>query len=318
MKRRREAAPHGNYKHYYGYREDGPSVSSDPRFAVLRWEEEPATPRAPRYRLATATASTTPNALNLRREEWFHEKKCLDIGCNDGSLTTEVARRFGCRYMLGLDIDAALVAAARRVSRARAEAALQEPSIGSRGVGERGGEGDDGWGEPSRRPASADDDRGAAWVSRFRDSRLFFRREDFAQDAHNDGGYDVISCFSVSKWMHLNHGDEGLRAVFFKVHSLLKAGGCFILEPQPWSSYRKNKDSSEAARTNLADIAMRPEAFVDFLTGTVGLARCEALGAPSTAPDAAAALQAAGVGAAGAGARRAGVFQARPVYVLWK
>ena len=45
--------------------------------------------------------------------------------------------------------------------------------------------------------------------------------------------------FSVSKWIHLNEGDEGLKTFFRRVHDVLRPGGVFILEPQPWESYRK-------------------------------------------------------------------------------
>lgn len=45
--------------------------------------------------------------------------------------------------------------------------------------------------------------------------------------------------FSISKWIHLNSADEGLKQFFHRVHSVLKSGGTFVLEPQPWSSYPK-------------------------------------------------------------------------------
>ena len=53
------------------------------------------------------------------------------------------------------------------------------------------------------------------------------------------GAFDTITCFSVTKWVHLNGGDEALQALLARVHSLLAPGGRFILEPQQWISYRK-------------------------------------------------------------------------------
>ncbi len=53
------------------------------------------------------------------------------------------------------------------------------------------------------------------------------------------GSFDTITCFSVTKWVHLNGGDEALQALLAKVYSLLAPGGRFILEPQQWVSYRK-------------------------------------------------------------------------------
>ena len=53
------------------------------------------------------------------------------------------------------------------------------------------------------------------------------------------GSFDTITCFSVTKWVHLNGGDEALQALLAKVYSLLAPGGRFILEPQQWVSYKK-------------------------------------------------------------------------------
>jgi len=90
-------------------------------------------------------------------------------------------------------------------------------------------------------------------------------RDEIPEDAE---GYDVVVAyatsilaycqrfltgffyrFSVSKWIHLNEGDEGLRQFFRKVYSVLKTGGAFLLEPQPWESYAKARRMSEASPT---------------------------------------------------------------------
>ena len=72
---------HGNYDAYYGYRyqSDG---GDDPRLAAF----DPS---------------------------WFRGRDCLDIGCNAGRLTIAIARKFGVASMVGVDIDAKLVARAK-------------------------------------------------------------------------------------------------------------------------------------------------------------------------------------------------------------
>lgn len=72
---------YGNYNKYYGYR--NPSRSEDPR-------------------------------VHLLRREWFEGKDVLDLGCNLGHLTLYIAKMHRPARILGLDIDGALVHAARK------------------------------------------------------------------------------------------------------------------------------------------------------------------------------------------------------------
>jgi 7SK snRNA methylphosphate capping enzyme len=44
---------------------------------------------------------------------------------------------------------------------------------------------------------------------------------------------------STTKWIHFNWGDEGIQKLFNKVYNSLNDGGLFILEPQPWNTYKK-------------------------------------------------------------------------------
>lgn len=53
--------------------------------------------------------------------------------------------------------------------------------------------------------------------------------------------YETILCLSITKWIHLNWGDDGLKRFFRRIFLALKPGGVFILEPQAWPSYAKKK-----------------------------------------------------------------------------
>jgi 2-polyprenyl-3-methyl-5-hydroxy-6-metoxy-1,4-benzoquinol methylase len=71
---------YGNYNRYYGYR--NANKEKDKRIDVFK-------------------------------EEWFHKKKCLDIGCNVGHLTLWIAKYFQVKSMKGIDIDCKLIQAAK-------------------------------------------------------------------------------------------------------------------------------------------------------------------------------------------------------------
>ncbi len=47
---------------------------------------------------------------------------------------------------------------------------------------------------------------------------------------------DTVLCLSVTKWVHMCHGDSGLEQLFLTFKNVLKPGGILVLEPQPWKS----------------------------------------------------------------------------------
>lgn len=106
---------------------------------------------------------------------------------------------------------------------------------------------------------------------------VIFKREDIVSDAHAGKDYDFITCFSVTKWIHLFHGDEGIKKVFAKIYELLTPGGRLILEPQPWKSYHKRKFTSEVTAANYPKIQLRPKDFPKHLVESVGFRTCKFL-----------------------------------------
>ena len=83
--------------------------------------------------------------------------------------------------------------------------------------------------------------------------------------------YDTICAFSVSKWLHLRGGDAGLMRFFSSVFALLRPGGRFVLEPQPWSSYkRKYWNQTDQTRAAFRALELRPGDFERVLTTDMG------------------------------------------------
>ncbi|XP_029375984.1 7SK snRNA methylphosphate capping enzyme isoform X2 [Echeneis naucrates] len=92
--------------------------------------------------------------------------------------------------------------------------------------------------------------------------------------------YDVILCLSVTKWVHLNWGDSGLKRLFKRVYRHLRPGGMFILEPQPWESYVRRKKLTDNISRNYRSIHLKPDQFTSYLTTEVGFTSFEYIGAP--------------------------------------
>ncbi|XP_063994505.1 probable RNA methyltransferase CG11342 [Diachasmimorpha longicaudata] len=47
--------------------------------------------------------------------------------------------------------------------------------------------------------------------------------------------FDVVFCFSITMWIHLNYGDEGLVKFLEDICQVTKV---LVIEPQPWKCYR--------------------------------------------------------------------------------
>ncbi|KAF8072586.1 RNA methyltransferase [Scenedesmus sp. PABB004] len=99
--------------------------------------------------------------------------------------------------------------------------------------------------------------------------------------------YEVVTCFSVTKWVHLNWGDDGLMRLFHKFFRVLAPGGLLVLEPQPWKSYRAavhKHGNALAPFVRLDALKLHPDGFADFLTRRVGFELLVELSVLSQAP----------------------------------
>ncbi|XP_068638690.1 probable RNA methyltransferase At5g51130 isoform X2 [Aristolochia californica] len=188
--------------------------------------------------------------LAVLKKEWFEGKNCLDIGCNQGLMTISIAKKFSCERIVGVDIDGIETAQwnLRRVAKKEQSEFVKT----------------------SEKECGSDEK-----VSESSVRNLFkgvsFRKENIVENEHAcSGQYDTILCLSVTKWIHLNWGDDGLITLFVKIWNLLRPGGTLVLEPQPWSSYKKNRLVSEVASMNFKKISLMPSCFHEILLDKVG------------------------------------------------
>ncbi|XP_075581623.1 LOW QUALITY PROTEIN: 7SK snRNA methylphosphate capping enzyme, partial [Pelecanus crispus] len=166
--------------------------------------------------------------LRAMRPEWFAGKEVLDVGCNVGHLTLSIAKRWGPARVVGLDIDGGLIRSARQNIRHYLSEEIQAEAAGA-GGGSGGGGGAGGRkGFPaallaSRGPIAAPrlppDGPGAADFPHnvvFVTGNYVPEREEAVAAQRPE--FDVVLCLSLTKWVQLNWGDEGLKRLFRRVY----------------------------------------------------------------------------------------------------
>ena len=125
--------------------------------------------------------------------------------------------------------------------------------------------------------------------------------------AKEEPRYDTILCLSVTKWIHLNWGDDGLIRAFKRRFLQLRSGGVLILEAQPFESYKKKKlpvrileyysfrrkyfsyarfwsnviSFQVKLRSNVDKIELFPSMFENYLISKIGFKSCETLPVPN-------------------------------------
>lgn len=143
--------------------------------------------------------------LSYLMPEWFTNKEVADYGCHNGTFTFSILERFPDIHKIdAIDCDAELIANAKSMQRERIR-----------------------WQTNNEVKYDKINFQVANWVE--------------ASSPSDEPSYDTVLALSITKWIHLNHGDTGLMRFFRRAFNLLKPGGHLLLEPQPKSSYRRTR-----------------------------------------------------------------------------
>lgn len=210
--------------------------------------------------------------LELFSADWFRHKSVLDVGCNVGYLTLSLAKEFEPHRVLGIDIDKNLVGIARKNIRHYCDG--EEQLVGK---------------YPVSILDNVDDDKGpctsGSGFKRF-PKNVWFQTENYVLECDDflemvKPTFDVVLALSITKWVHLNWGDDGLKRFFKRAFRQLRWGGRFILEPQDLSSYAKRSKLTDEMKKNFAEMTLKPCDFADYLLSPeVGFSSVEELGVP--------------------------------------
>ncbi|XP_076290281.1 7SK snRNA methylphosphate capping enzyme [Lasioglossum baleicum] len=244
---------YGNYNRYYGYRNSHHDI--DTRLTVF-----------------------------AQRKKLFIGKDVLDIGCNIGHITLSVARDLAAHSVTGIDIDRTLINIARKNIKHYVNC-VQSPA----------GNEDSDHHDVNFFPMSMPINYGPVDIPGFTKNKNYkgfpynvtfvqgnYVLEDDALLCTEQPQFNTILCLSITKWIHLNFGDAGLKQAFKRMYAQLRPGGVLILEPQGWSSYSKKKNLTERIYKNYQSIEFRPHSFTQYLlSAEVGFSKCEVLSIPA-------------------------------------
>ena len=205
----------------------------------------------------------------------------LLLGSNEGVVTLQIVMHLKCSSMVGVDIDKKLIELANgRKSETLGYLLKNRQNASLEGMAKRSPLAD--YNLIDYNPIIASLEH-LAFVT---NNILFY-------DHRRDGVLDAVFCLSTIKWIHLNHGDEGIRTLFEKVSRMLKMGGIFVLEYQPWRSYQqatKKKGLAELFQKdgngnsilkNPPDLHIKPEHFKQLLCDDYGFEMIASLEVPT-------------------------------------
>lgn len=225
--------------------------------------------------------------ISCLRKEWFEGKSVLDVGCNRGHITYAIARLFSPKFIIGIDIDIKMINMANRDLHLHIEDCIMKNSLEIRqqqAAKLKLEAGDDNMRNyieiPNHFPLANYIEHGPLITEKkeednegetqtfpnnivFVEHNYVLSRDDLLdkQKSH----FDTIVCLSVTKWIHLNYRDDGLKRFFKRIYRHLNPNGLLILEAQPFDNYSRRKRLSDRLKGNYYSIKFKPDMFDAYL-----------------------------------------------------
>lgn len=192
----------------------------------------------------------------------FAGKKVLYIGCHEGAIPIQIALKYGAKHVTAIDIDPKLILKAVQnamlVDKIRMMSNKELDQYHFDFL------------------SHADHPFYHGFLSSRRKDHIkspIFDLVDFQRqnilDIKGDLKYerfDVICCFKVTKYIHLNFGDAGILRLFKVVQDMLDTNGLFLLNAQTQRSYAKMKSFCPEFTKNYNEIQIWPDQFPERLT----------------------------------------------------
>lgn len=294
----------GNFRGYFNYRnkaavvQDTKQATTNSAEEIVNKDDTKSIPWTNAPDKESIDVGEQDERISHFKEEWLKGKIVLDIGCNRGHITYALARQFNPRSMVGIDIDPKLIMMANRDIHMHLNESLIEPrremklklmqladqpkQIDTDKHVDRDQEISSGSQtdkiicdklSETRFPISNYIDNGPIACDNEDDkfpNNLIFVEHNYVPSsdelaARQKEHFDTIICLSVTKWIHLNYRDEGLKRFFKRAYNHLKPGGLFILEAQPFDNYSRRKRTSDRLKANFYSIQLKPEEFDNYL-----------------------------------------------------
>jgi chemotaxis methyl-accepting protein methylase len=114
------------------------------------------------------------------------------------------------------------------------------------------------------------------------------RSQNFIGSVDTTEKFDLVLCFDHIKWIHLNFGDMGVKALFHKVYESLEPNGLFILDYSPWTSYKKPdalrrlQTFKNRFRAQTANLRLRKAIIIITRPRTTPESACQSFPSPSS------------------------------------